>query len=145
MDIVRFAIIMLSIMQFSSGRFQIKLFPTFIHHHGKTHDYKIPTSSVIRLFLLPHKDQRQMFFCVNVDPPIKQARSPRIIETCDINAFLVSLRLLWFSIFTFVCPTGPDEVPLSCVQLHAGRLCRHWASFHRGGAAGEVRRCQLLI
>ena len=37
--------------------------------------YKIPTGTVMRLFLLPHKDQRQMFFCVNLDPPIKQGQT----------------------------------------------------------------------
>jgi len=30
---------------------------------------------VMRLFLLPHKDQRQMHFCVNLDPPIKQGQT----------------------------------------------------------------------
>jgi len=57
------------------GRYDIKLFPTFIHLHGKTFDYKIPLQTIIRLFLLPHKDQRQMFFCVNLDPPIKQGQT----------------------------------------------------------------------
>jgi len=51
------------------------MYPTFIHLHGKTFDYKIPTGTVMRLFLLPHKDQRQMFFCVNLDPPIKQGQT----------------------------------------------------------------------
>lgn len=57
------------------GRYDIKMYPTFIHLHGKTFDYKIPVSTVMRLFLLPHKDQRQMFFCVNLDPPIKQGQT----------------------------------------------------------------------
>jgi len=57
------------------GRYDIKMFPTFIHLHGKTFDYKIPNNTVMRLFLLPHKDQRQMYFCVNVDPPIKQGQT----------------------------------------------------------------------
>merc|ERR1719189_1909525 len=57
------------------GRYDIKMFPTFIHLHGKTFDYKIPNNTVMRLFLLPHKDQRQMDFCVNVDPPIKQGQT----------------------------------------------------------------------
>lgn len=57
------------------GRYDIKIFPNFIHLHGKTFDYKIPASSVIRLFLLPHKDQRQMHFAVNLDPPIKQGQT----------------------------------------------------------------------
>jgi structure-specific recognition protein 1 len=57
------------------GRYDIKIFPTYIHLHGKTFDYKIPGSSVMRLFLLPHKDQVQMHFAVNLDPPIKQGQT----------------------------------------------------------------------
>ena len=38
-----------------SHRYDIKMYPTFIHLHGKTFDYKIPASTVMRLFLLPHK------------------------------------------------------------------------------------------
>ena len=57
------------------GRYDIKMYPSFIHLHGKTFDYKIPVGTVMRLFLLPHKDQRQMFFCVNLDPPIKQGQT----------------------------------------------------------------------
>ena len=57
------------------GRYDIKIFPSHIHLHGKTFDYKISTSSVMRLFLLPHQDQRQMYFAVNCDPPIKQGQT----------------------------------------------------------------------
>ncbi len=57
------------------GRYDIKVFPTYIHLHGKTFDYKISTSSVMRLFLLPHKDQRQTYLVVNVDPPVKQGQT----------------------------------------------------------------------
>uniref|UniRef100_A0A4W5MFI4 FACT complex subunit SSRP1 n=1 Tax=Hucho hucho TaxID=62062 RepID=A0A4W5MFI4_9TELE len=44
------------------GRYDILIYPAFLHLHGKTFDYKIPYTTVLRLFLLPHKDQRQMFF-----------------------------------------------------------------------------------
>ncbi|XP_014674263.1 PREDICTED: FACT complex subunit SSRP1-like [Priapulus caudatus] len=57
------------------GRYDIKIFATFLQLHGKTFDYKIPLSTVLRLFLLPHKDQRQMFFVVSLDPPIKQGQT----------------------------------------------------------------------
>jgi structure-specific recognition protein 1 len=30
------------------GRYEIKVFPTYIHLHGKTFDYKIAASSVMR-------------------------------------------------------------------------------------------------
>ncbi|CAL1275119.1 unnamed protein product [Larinioides sclopetarius] len=57
------------------GRYDIKVFPTFIQLHGKTFDYKIPTTTILRLFLLPHKDNRQMFFVLSLDPPIKQGQT----------------------------------------------------------------------
>lgn len=60
---------------FSSGRYDIKIFQTFFQLHGKTFDYKIPMSTVLRLFLLPHKDNRQMFFVLSLDPPIKQGQT----------------------------------------------------------------------
>ncbi|CAM9334280.1 unnamed protein product, partial [Lampetra planeri] len=48
------------------GRYDIRIYPSFLHLHGKTFDYKIPYTTVLRLFLLPHKDQRQIFFVVSV-------------------------------------------------------------------------------
>lgn len=57
------------------GRYDIKIFSTFFQLHGKTFDYKIPMSTVLRLFLLPHKDNRQMFFVLSLDPPIKQGQT----------------------------------------------------------------------
>ncbi|XP_012256415.2 FACT complex subunit Ssrp1 [Athalia rosae] len=57
------------------GRYDIKIFQSFFQLHGKTFDYKIPMSTVLRLFLLPHKDSRQMFFVVSLDPPIKQGQT----------------------------------------------------------------------
>ena len=50
---------------FSFFRYDIRIYPSFLHLHGKTFDYKIPYTTVLRLFLLPHKDQRQMFFVVS--------------------------------------------------------------------------------
>ena len=57
------------------GRYFIKIFPTYVHLHGKTFDYKIPIQTMVRLFLLPHKDGRQMHFAVNCEPPIKQGQT----------------------------------------------------------------------
>ncbi|XP_054258015.1 FACT complex subunit Ssrp1 [Macrosteles quadrilineatus] len=57
------------------GRYDIKVFNTFFQLHGKTFDYKIPMSTVLRLFALPHKDGRQNFFVVSLDPPIKQGQT----------------------------------------------------------------------
>ncbi|CAG9771400.1 unnamed protein product [Ceutorhynchus assimilis] len=57
------------------GRYDIKLYQSFFQLHGKTFDYKIPISTVLRLFILPHRDGRQMFFVVSLDPPIKQGQT----------------------------------------------------------------------
>ncbi|KAK7083251.1 FACT complex subunit ssrp1 [Halocaridina rubra] len=57
------------------GRYDIKIYPSFIQLHGKTFDFKIPVQTVLRLFLLPHMDQRQHFFVVSLDPPIKQGQT----------------------------------------------------------------------
>lgn len=57
------------------GRYDIKMYTTFLQLHGKTFDYKVPYTSVLRLFLLPHKDGRQIFFVVSLDPPIKQGQT----------------------------------------------------------------------
>lgn len=46
------------------GRYTVKAYPTFLQLHGKTFDYKIAYNTISRLFLLPHNDQRQMFFVV---------------------------------------------------------------------------------
>jgi structure-specific recognition protein 1 len=57
------------------GRYDIKIYPTFLQLHGKTFDYKIPYTTILRLFLLPHRDGRQMFFVISLDPPIKQGQT----------------------------------------------------------------------
>jgi structure-specific recognition protein 1 len=57
------------------GRYSIKVYPSFLQLHGKTYDYKIPHKSVMRLFLLPHNDQRQMLFVIQLDPPLRQGQT----------------------------------------------------------------------
>lgn len=77
------------------GRYSIRVYPTFIQLHGKTYDYKMPHTTILRLFLLPHHDNRFMFFVVSLDPPIRQGqtRYPYLIlqferdeeVTCKLN------------------------------------------------------------
>lgn len=70
------------------GRYDIRIYPTFLHLHGKTFDYKIPYTTVLRLFLLPHKDQRQMFFVVSWGP-----RGPREAAVAHVRlVHLLGLR-----------------------------------------------------
>ncbi|KAF6770217.1 hypothetical protein AHF37_11541 [Paragonimus kellicotti] len=57
------------------GRYDVKLYPSFIHLHGKSFDFKVPKSTITRLLLLPHPDNRQIFFVVQLDPPIKHGQT----------------------------------------------------------------------
>lgn len=36
---------------------------------------QVPVKSIMRLFLLPHKDGRHMFFVIGLDPPIRQGQT----------------------------------------------------------------------
>ncbi|CAH8856501.1 unnamed protein product [Trichobilharzia szidati] len=57
------------------GRYDIKLYPSFIHLHGKSFDFKVPKNTITRLMMLPHPDNRQIFFAVQLDPPIKHGQT----------------------------------------------------------------------
>ena len=69
------------------GRYDFTAYPTFIQLHGKTYDYKIPYEMISRQFLLPHLDQRKMYFVLAVDPPLKQGqtRYPLVIMQFSID------------------------------------------------------------
>ena len=73
------------ILSVYSGRYDIKIFQSFFQLHGKTFDYKIPMSTVLRLFLLPHKDNRQMFFVVSII--IKKIININILILVMINKY----------------------------------------------------------
>jgi structure-specific recognition protein 1 len=69
------------------GRYDVKFFTDFVDLHGKTFDYKISYEHILRLFLLPHKDGRQMYFVIALDPPMKQGntRYPFLIVLFNIE------------------------------------------------------------
>lgn len=69
------------------GRYDIKLYPSFVHLHGKSFDFKIPKGTITRLMMLPHPDNRQIFFVVQLEPPIKhgQTRYHFVIILFDKN------------------------------------------------------------
>jgi len=51
------------------------MYPSFLRLHGKSYDYKIPYTTMIRMFLLPHNDQRSVYFVISTDPPIRQGQT----------------------------------------------------------------------
>ena len=48
------------------GKYDITIYPTYFSLHGKTYDFKIPASTVMRLFLLPHKGEKTLDFQIKV-------------------------------------------------------------------------------
>ncbi|CAB3402660.1 unnamed protein product [Caenorhabditis bovis] len=57
------------------GRYDIKIYPNHLSLHGKTYDYKIPIKTITRLFLVPHKDGRHVYFVISLNPPIRQGQT----------------------------------------------------------------------
>ncbi|XP_037570526.1 FACT complex subunit SSRP1 [Dermacentor silvarum] len=57
------------------GRYDIKIFSSCIQLRGNKLDYKFPLTTVLRLFLLPYKDNLQVYFVLSLDPPIKQGQT----------------------------------------------------------------------
>jgi structure-specific recognition protein 1 len=72
---------------FFSGRYDIKVFANRLAFHGKSYDYKVPFNTISRMFLLPHKDQRHVFFVLSIHPPIRQGqtRYPFIVMECSAD------------------------------------------------------------
>ncbi|XP_063676350.1 FACT complex subunit SSRP1-like [Bolinopsis microptera] len=63
------------LLQTPRGRYDVDMYPSFLRLHGKSYDYKIPYSTMIRMFLLPHNDQRSVYFVISTDPPIRQGQT----------------------------------------------------------------------
>jgi structure-specific recognition protein 1 len=75
------------------GRYEVDMASTFMRFRGKTYDYKILYSSIVRLFLLPKPDEVHILFIIAMDPPLRQGqtRYPYLImqfardETIEIS------------------------------------------------------------
>ncbi|KAG0223573.1 FACT complex subunit [Actinomortierella wolfii] len=57
------------------GRYDIDMFPTFLRLRGRTTDYKIAYTSIIKLFLLPKPDDVHVLFVIGLDPPLRQGQT----------------------------------------------------------------------
>lgn len=57
------------------GRYDIDMFPAFLRLRGKTTDYKISYTSIIKLFLLPKPDDVHVLFVIGLDPPLRQGQT----------------------------------------------------------------------
>lgn len=69
----------------SWGCENIWIHPNFLQLHSKTFDCKIPFTKILNLFLLPNKDQHQIFIVISLDLPIRQDQT-----YCHFLIFLFS-------------------------------------------------------
>ncbi|RUP49022.1 hypothetical protein BC936DRAFT_143450 [Jimgerdemannia flammicorona] len=57
------------------GRYNIDMFQDFLRLRGKTYDYKIMYSTIIKLFLLLKPDEIHVLFVIGLDPPLRQGQT----------------------------------------------------------------------
>ena len=77
------------------GRYTVKPYPSFLQLHGKTFDYKIPYDTVTRIFLLPHNDQKQMYFVVSGTSGEDISSTPSTSQTwCSLMARCIKTTIL---------------------------------------------------
>eukprot|EP01121_Diplochlamys_sp_Union-15-3_P012086 TRINITY_DN3578_c0_g1_i2.p1 TRINITY_DN3578_c0_g1~~TRINITY_DN3578_c0_g1_i2.p1 ORF type:complete len:379 (+),score=64.77 TRINITY_DN3578_c0_g1_i2:146-1282(+) len=57
------------------GRYNIEMFPSIMRLHGKSNDFKIKYTSIVRLFHLPKPDKQHTFFVISIEPPIRQGHT----------------------------------------------------------------------
>jgi len=54
------------------GRYSLEFFPQSLRLVGKSTDYRIPFTSIHRIFLLPKVDDLHVQLVLGLDPPIRQ-------------------------------------------------------------------------
>ncbi|KAI8982116.1 hypothetical protein BDF20DRAFT_973230 [Mycotypha africana] len=57
------------------GRYNIDMYQDFLRLRGKTYDYKILYSNIIKLFLLLKPDEVHVLFVIGLDPPLRQGQT----------------------------------------------------------------------
>ena len=110
------------------GRYDVRIYPTFLHLHGKTFDFKLTYTSIIRLFLLPHKGNFFPFYWRLISFKITARfslwfrwtrQSNR--ETLDTRlsfAFLIrTIRVIWSSSWTRA--SSQQSTTTSCSETWA--------------------------
>lgn len=77
------------------GRYDFEFFPSFLKIHGKTYDYKIKYSSIVRLFSLPKADGKSVFFVMSVEPAIRQGHTsyPHIVVQLSTQELVEDLEI----------------------------------------------------
>lgn len=57
------------------GRYEMDLYISALRLRGKSYDYKIPYSNIVKLFLLPRPDDTHVFLVIALDTPLRQGQT----------------------------------------------------------------------
>jgi len=57
------------------GRYDIQFFADSFRLHGKTYDYKVPYTSLQRVFVLPRLDELHNMLVLQLEPPLRQGQT----------------------------------------------------------------------
>lgn len=57
------------------GRYEADIYMNVIRLRGKSYDYKIPYSSIMKMFLLPKSDDLHVALVLALDPPLRQGQT----------------------------------------------------------------------
>lgn len=57
------------------GRYEMKLYEKFMHIRGKSNDYKIAYTTILRMFCVAQQDMQNFFFAISLDPPLRQGQT----------------------------------------------------------------------
>lgn len=57
------------------GRYDVDMYPSSLRLRGKTYDYKIQYTSVVKIFLLPKPDETHNMIVIGLDPPLRQGQT----------------------------------------------------------------------
>ena len=61
--------------QVPRGRYEADIYLNLIRLRGKSYDYKIPYSSILKIFLLPRPDDVHVAMVIALDPPLRQGQT----------------------------------------------------------------------
>lgn len=57
------------------GRYSLEMAATYLRLHGKSYDYKILYTNIVKLFMVPKADDMHVMFVLHLDPPIRQGQT----------------------------------------------------------------------
>jgi hypothetical protein len=82
-------------LYFFRGRYDVDMYPSFLRLHGKSYDYKIPYTTMIRMFLLPHNDQRSVYFVVRIELLVFFLTSSSVLNSTSSRLDYFNHREFW--------------------------------------------------